>query len=640
MADEKSGENDARSLRALFKNLMGNTSAHGLPNIDRAGNPFRRCFWSVLFVWALGMFLWQCYELVYAYFQWEVDVNINIQYKTQIDFPAVTICNLNPVKASSLSNSRELEILLGSLDSETSGSTDGSWTAVTAVTPKVTSDQLSVNSTDGELFGGTASSVTKLLPATEAGLTATGDTHTLKVSSERDQLTPTSTDASSPSSGVSSASPAGSAPTHVVGGTQMATNAVTAGVGIPTKEVERRKRDTSTNSERQYQNWDNIDYTAKESDVDLFDQVADAIAKTEYGKRLNFGHSIDDMLLACSYKGYPCGPTNFSYFHNYLYGNCYTFNAGMNSDIQTSSKPGPLYGLILELNLEETEYIPSIQQASGARVVIDQQYRMPFPEDAGINVAPGVLTSIGIRKVEIDRKSDPYTNCTERDSDDSQTVFSDFFGANYSLEACQKNCLYEEIFERCDCADTRFRFLADRIPCLSTNSSQTTCKEAVEHLYANDEIECNCTSPCQESSFELTVSSAAWPNSEYAATVLENLRQISDDFRTKVGNDANFVQNNVLKLQVYYERLNYEMITQTPKYDGFGLISNLGGQVGLWIGISMCTVFEFVELLYDVCKILLLKVIFCSHAKRATAPSASDLKLDEKPSKPRLALNN
>lgn len=34
----------------------------------------------------------------------------------------------------------------------------------------------------------------------------------------------------------------------------------------------------------------------------------------------------------------------------------------------------------------------------------------------------------------------------------------------------------------------------------------------------------------------------------------------------------------------------------------YDLISALGGQVGLWIGVSVLTVFEFVELLYDILK--------------------------------------
>ena len=57
------------------------------------------------------------------------------------------------------------------------------------------------------------------------------------------------------------------------------------------------------------------------------------------------------------------------------------------------------------------------------------------------------------------------------------------------------------------------------------------------------------------------------------------------------------------------------------------MISNLGGQVGLWIGISMCTVFEFVELIYDVCKILALKLLGAGRARRATAPSSVEIEL-------------
>ncbi|XP_038073844.1 amiloride-sensitive sodium channel subunit gamma-like isoform X2 [Patiria miniata] len=551
MVDDNNEADDGRSLRVLLKNLMGNTSSHGLPNIDRAANPFRRFFWSVLFTWALGMFLWQSYELIYAYFQWDVDVNIDIQYKTEIDFPAVTFCNLNPVKASPLENSRKLELLLGppasgtsSVASTVSASSDPSVSEAPGKPPG--------SSTAEAMVGSTTSSLAKESPMTGTEASAViSDQPTTGANSGGEELTTVPTDSGLSKNpegqdtmitGNSATSPTGLGPTAGIGEASGGATAPSGG-GAQGKGAGRRKRQTSEASDKRYQDWDNLDYTDRDDDMDLFDQVADAIAQTEYDDRRLFGHSVDDMLLACSYKGYPCGPKNFTLFHNYLYGNCYTFNSGMDGDIQTSSKSGPLYGLVLELNLEETEYLTSMQQAAGVRVVIGEQYHMPFPEDAGINVAPGLLTSIGIRKVEIQRKGDPYTNCTDEDTEDTETVFSSFFGANYSLEACQKNCLYETIFETCGCADTRFHFSTDRVPCLSTNISQITCKEGVERLYAEDEIECNCTSPCLESDFELTVSSAAWPNSQYAETVLENLMEISDDLRTKVGNDASFVQD-------------------------------------------------------------------------------------------------
>ncbi|XP_033634671.1 amiloride-sensitive sodium channel subunit gamma-like isoform X1 [Asterias rubens] len=540
----KDGDKGRRGLRVLLAEYMANTSAHGLPNIDRGRNSCRKAVWSLLFMWALGMFIWQCYELVHAYFQWGVDVNIDIQYETQLNFPAVTICNLNPIKSSTIRYSDKLNSLFNPDDVSTA----------------------TMETTTGTNFAQTIN----YIPDT---------------------------------SGVQVAAASGSSD--------------------PTTP----SMDAASTKASRYQDWSNVDFMAKDEELDLFDRFTDVVSQANYEDRVNFGHQIDDMVLSCTFKGYPCTPSNFTYFHNYLYGNCYTFNSGIENNISKSSKSGPLYGLTLELNIEETEYQPSVQEASGIRVLISEQYKMPFPEDAGINVAPGLLTSVGLRKLEQVRKEDPYSTC-QQSPRANDTIFSSFFNVGYSLEACQKDCLYRMIQDRCDCDDTRFRFFPDLDPCLSTNASQVSCKETVELEYANEDFDCSCTSPCQEASFEMTVSSAAWPNSLFVDQVRQELMDISDVFKTKVRNDQNFVQNNVLKLQVYYEQLNYEMIVHTPKYNFFGLISNLGGQVGLWIGISMCTVFEVVELLFDIVKLLLLKLM--CHAKSATSPSLVDIKLEKK----------
>ena len=56
-------------------------------------------------------------------------------------------------------------------------------------------------------------------------------------------------------------------------------------------------------------------------------------------------------------------------------------------------------GLHLILNINQAEYIAGLGDSAGARIVIHHQSRMPHPEDDGIALEPGVLTSIGLRHV-------------------------------------------------------------------------------------------------------------------------------------------------------------------------------------------------------------------------------------------------
>ena len=46
------------------------------------------------------------------------------------------------------------------------------------------------------------------------------------------------------------------------------------------------------------------------------------------------------------------------------------------------------------------------------------------------------------------------------------------------------------------------------------------------------------------------------------------------------------------------ESLLVENLTQQPSMTGVDVISNVGGQTGLWIGISFLSIMEIVEMLY------------------------------------------
>ena len=51
------------------------------------------------------------------------------------------------------------------------------------------------------------------------------------------------------------------------------------------------------------------------------------------------------------------------------------------------------------INIDQFEYVSLMTDTAGVRLQIDSQGAMPFPEDFGVSVGPGVETSIGIQLV-------------------------------------------------------------------------------------------------------------------------------------------------------------------------------------------------------------------------------------------------
>lgn len=45
--------------------------------------------------------------------------------------------------------------------------------------------------------------------------------------------------------------------------------------------------------------------------------------------RKSLGHQMDEMLFSCSYNFQSCSPSDFYWFYDIQYGNCFTFNSGI-----------------------------------------------------------------------------------------------------------------------------------------------------------------------------------------------------------------------------------------------------------------------------------------------------------------------
>ncbi|CAJ0964837.1 unnamed protein product [Ranitomeya imitator] len=312
---------DARTLRKLGHTVLQHTSAHGIPNIFRSRHWFRRLVWLFFVSFALCCALWQCTEMVMTYYTYPSHEKIMLISSAKLKFPAITICNLNSVKLSSIKKSFAMTTSLQ-----------------------------------------------------DSGL-----------------------------------------------------------------EMNHRRNRSHVNSSSEYQD-DSIQYAG------AFNRFASEFNQLSDEQKVEMGHQLDDMLIFCNFHGQECNARwggkirtetlriekkcmslllcgTATFLHPSIieirsvtspllltinFGNCYTFNSLKPTDYRGNpastlplniTKAGFMYGLHLELFIQQIEYVRDMTHSAGIRLLIHDQTQMPFPEDEGVNVPPGAETDIGMMKV-------------------------------------------------------------------------------------------------------------------------------------------------------------------------------------------------------------------------------------------------
>ncbi|XP_029469367.1 LOW QUALITY PROTEIN: amiloride-sensitive sodium channel subunit gamma-like [Rhinatrema bivittatum] len=466
--------------------IVLHTSAHGIPNVFRSRHWFRKLVWMAFVSFALCCALWQCTEMVLTYYSYPSHDKITLISSAKLKFPAITICNLNSVRLSSLNRSFAM----------------------------FTSLQ-------------------------DSGLEMT----------------------------------------------------------------HRRNRSHFWNSSTDFPE-ERIQYAA------AFKKFASEFNQLSDEQKIEMGHDLEDMLIFCNFHGQECNTSFFSRFINYKFGNCYTFNSQKTTDQQGNlinmetlniTKAGFMYGLHLELFIQQIEYIRDMTHAAGIRLLIHDQSQMPFPEDEGVNIPPGAETDIGMMKVHIKRLKSPYESlCTE--GEDVRNFYKDIYGAGYTREACKRTCAQQSIMENCGCRHWEFASPKELhyAKCNLSTPGIRNCVELYEFKFAHDDLNCHCPLQCTEELYELTVSGSQWPSTAFIENFSKELRDMGGQMNV-IADDPTLIRDN-LKVVVYFKQLNYELIEEEPSMtiSEIDLISNMGGLVGLWVGFSVCTLAEFFELFIDV----------------------------------------
>ncbi|XP_075435175.1 epithelial sodium channel subunit gamma-like [Ascaphus truei] len=340
-----------------------------------------------------------------------------------------------------------------------------------------------------------------------------------------------------------------------------------------------------------------------------FNKFASEFNQLPEEQKVEMGHQLEDMLIFCNFHGQECNSSYFSGFINYKFGNCYTFNSQKPTDYRGNlisteqlniTKAGSMYGLHLELFIQQIEYVRDMTHAAGIRLLIHDQSQMPFPEDEGVNIPPGAETDIGMMKVHINRLKSPYgSHCTE--GENIMNFYKDVYGSGYTREACKRTCAQQSIIENCGCSHWEFACPKELgFPkCNVSITGVRNCVKLYEFKFAHDDLICHCPLQCKEEMYELTVSGSQWPSTAFIENFSKELKEMGGQMSSIADNPA-LIRDNFLKVVVYFKHLNFELIEEEPSMTEIDLISNMGGLVGLWVGFSVCTLAEFFEFFLDV----------------------------------------
>ncbi|XP_005880158.1 PREDICTED: acid-sensing ion channel 3 isoform X1 [Myotis brandtii] len=331
------------------------------------------------------------------------------------------------------------------------------------------------------------------------------------------------------------------------------------------------------------------------------------------------GHTLEDMLLDCRYRGRPCGPENFTAIFTRM-GQCYTFNSGADgAELLTTPKGGAGNGLEIMLDVQQDEYLPVWKDMEetpfevGIRVQIHTQEEPPSIDQLGFGAAPGYQVFVSCQQQQLSFLPPPWGDCSSASLDpDFEPEPAGPLGPPspspgpsppYSLMGCRLACETRYVARKCGC---RMMHMPGSAPVCSPQQY----KDCADAMLRKDS--CVCPNPCAITRYAKELSMVRMP-SRAAARYLAR----------KYNRSEAYIAENVLVLDIFFEALNYETVEQKKAYEVSELLGDIGGQMGLFIGASLLTILEILDYL---CEVFLDRVLgYFWNRKRSQRPSSTHL---------------
>ncbi|CAD5217402.1 unnamed protein product [Bursaphelenchus xylophilus] len=301
------------------------------------------------------------------------------------------------------------------------------------------------------------------------------------------------------------------------------------------------------------------------------------------------GFSLDDFVLAWYFNNRKVDSSFFNEFIDPSYGLCYQFNSNQSLKTLYTQRAGSYFGLraLVLVNQRSPDgtlqYLPTTDRA-GLKIGLNYQNQDPAMENYAVNVPVGTEAMVSLELTEINRAVAPYGDCVD---DDTLNYYT---GYNYTLTYCFRSCVQKRNIEACGCANP---FVA---------------------------ADCGCNPSCGDTVFDVIMSVGRSPMSNFA--VLSDMNQAySCSTSTMFASTKECIawfQKNSAVINIWYDGLDYSQQFEESSYSISTASNDLGGQAGLWVGISLISVTEIVVF-------VIFMVVYLCHGRKLTDHDITDV---------------
>jgi hypothetical protein len=308
---------------------------------------------------------------------------------------------------------------------------------------------------------------------------------------------------------------------------------------------------------------------------------------------------------------------------NSIIGEYYKFNSGKDIngdevDFKYQKKVGYYGGLTAEVfigrpNEFMSSNLPPTHTSFFSLYIHNKTLNPVESSDEPIKLTPGLSTELKISRVFTERLPYPYNDCVDDlsllNSHDSLLVKHILAKtkSSYRQKDCFDLCQTQYIIKSCNLTSSPLGFPWELdFRNFSTKKYFDCAKKEYENFIAkniNGFCSLDCPLECNTIDFNIDVMTSSFPNENYAKELMNNSK-IKSKYPAGYNITLEDLSKSLVQFSVYYKNFDYTLVSQTPKHELVDCVSNFGGLLGLFVGMSFLSFGELIEALVEVLIIL------------------------------------